>query len=105
MARPPGRFGSMCQGLAFLLLTFLFLSRGLWGSLAIGCGVTVFAFGLGGCAWLAALRTDHSEVPAKGASFQCALLAQWNESGRKVLSEGVALAHSFAEDPAKGASF
>ena len=53
----------------------------------------------------ALLRADHSEVPAKGASFQCALLAQWNESGRKVLFEGIPLAHSFTEDPAKGASF
>ena len=55
--------------------------------------------------WLAALRTDHSEVPAKGASFQCALLAQWSESGRKVLSEGISSARSLIEDPAKGASF
>ena len=55
--------------------------------------------------WLAALRADHSEVPAAGASFPCALLAQRNESGRKVLSEGIPLAHSFIEDPTKGVSF
>ena len=55
--------------------------------------------------WLAALRADHSgEVPAKGASFRCALLAQWNKTG-KVLSEGIPLAHSFTEGPAKGVSF